>query len=282
MKSDPKEIRERFDKLLSIMKQLRSPGGCPWDREQTHRSLISCLVEETAELTEALLSDDEQLLIEELGDVLLQVVFHAELAREEGRFDMGDVLDVLSNKLITRHPHVFGAGVRLGSAGEVTTQWEAIKKGEKEKANRKSLMDGIPLQLPALQYAAKVQSRAAKVGFDWPDRAGVMGKMEEELAELEEVIGEKEQLPPDASAAVREEVDLHLEEELGDLLFTVVNLSRHLGVTPEQALQVANRKFSKRFRAMEAIDPQLMQRSPEELEEMWRQVKLKDSSSPSV
>ncbi len=272
----------RFEQLLSIMSQLRGPEGCPWDREQNHRSLISCLVEECAELSEALQGGTDNELIEELGDVLLQVVFHSEIAKEEERFDIEDVLTALIEKLISRHPHVFGAGRQLNSSGEVVHQWEEIKKGEKEKRQRKSLMDGIPIQLPALQYAAKVQSRAAKVGFDWPDHRGVEEKLVEELNEVKEAFLEKEKLSCEATEEEKERVELRLEEEMGDLFFTVVNFSRHLGVPPEQALQIANRKFSNRFRMMESMEPQLSQRSMDELEELWQKAKAISASHPSV
>lgn len=280
--NDRSSVAIRFEQLLSIMSQLRGPEGCPWDREQNHRSLISCLVEECAELSEALQGGTDNELIEELGDVLLQVVFHSEIAKEEERFDIEDVLTALIEKLISRHPHVFGAGRQLNSSGEVVHQWEEIKKGEKEKRQRKSLMDGIPIQLPALQYAAKVQSRAAKVGFDWPDHRGVEEKLVEELNEVKEAFLEKEKLSCEATEEEKERVELRLEEEMGDLFFTVVNFSRHLGVPPEQALQIANRKFSNRFRMMESMEPQLSQRSMDELEELWQKAKAISASHPSV
>lgn len=275
------QISSHFVELLAVMTKLRSPEGCPWDREQNHQSLIPCLVEECAELNEALLENDDAHLIEELGDVLLQVVFHAELAREEGRFGMGEVIAALNEKLISRHPHVFGEGERLGQANEVVELWEAIKKREKEKQNRLSLMDGVPLQLPALQYGAKIQSRAAKVGFDWPSLKGVFEKIDEEIAELKGAIAAEEKRAANSSANEKETLRLQTEEELGDLLFTLVNLARHLDLAPEQALQRANRKFSTRFRAVEQLEADLKNCTAEELELLWQKVK-RNGAPPSA
>ena len=263
-----------FEDLVEIMARLRAPDGCPWDREQDHHSILPCLTEESAELAEAIAEGDDAHIREELGDVLMQVLFHAQIAREGGRFDIDDVIDDVSRKLVSRHPHVFGEGDKLRTAGQVVTQWERIKKGEKDKQSRKSLMDGIPVQLPALQYAAKMQTRAARAGFDWKDADGVYDKIAEEIEEVKRAGSACDALSETAPAEHRVRARKHLEEELGDLLFAVVNLGRHLGLTPEEALRASSRKFARRFRAMEAMRPDLETLSAGELEDLWRVVKL--------
>jgi MazG family protein len=227
-----------FDDLRAIMARLRAPDGCPWDREQTHGSIKDCLLEEAYEFLEAVEDDDTHHMREELGDLLLQVVFHAQMASESGRFGMDEVVQELSEKLVRRHPHVFGDTAVSGS-DEVVVNWEAIKNAEAGKEERRSRMDGIPRTFPALLRAKKIQVRAAKDGFDWPDAAPVWAKVEEEIGEVREAVAEG-----DAD---------HVEEEVGDLLFAVVNLSRKLGVDPEIALQRANSKFDARYRGMEAL-----------------------------
>lgn len=225
--------------LQRIMTRLRAEGGCPWDREQTHQSLKPYLIEECYELLEALDQGEDHEICEELGDVLLQVVFHAEIAREEDRFDLQQVAHILNEKLIRRHPHVFGAE-EVADADGVVRQWEEIKKSEKQARGHQqpSVLDGVPQHFPALLQAHKLQKRAAKVGFDWPDPAGPFAKIREEIAELE--------------AAHQAGDQTEIAAELGDLLFALVNLSRHLGVEPEGALRDGNAKFSRRFRALEA------------------------------
>ncbi|GMV66143.1 MAG: nucleoside triphosphate pyrophosphohydrolase [Candidatus Hinthialibacteria bacterium] len=222
-----------FEKLCEIMHRLRSPGGCPWDREQTHSSLIKYLIEESYEVAEAIQEGDDPELVRELGDVLLQVVFHSEIASQEGRFTVEDVLQAICHKMIERHPHVFG-DARVEDSDAVLKQWEQIKK--KERGEDSSILEGIPKTLPALLRAERLQSRAAKVGFDWDHPQQIIEKIEEELSELKESLSQGQD---------------RIEEELGDLLFTVVNLARFLKMDPENALQECNGKFIQRFQHIE-------------------------------
>ena len=226
-----KEGGLRLLDLLRTMHRLRAPGGCPWDREQTHRSLARHLLEETHETLEAIDSGDPERLRDELGDVLLQVIFHAEVASEEGTFDIDDVAAGVVTKLIRRHPHVFG-DVQVGSSAQVLVNWERIKQEEEGRGH--GVDDEIPATLPALARASKVQRRAAGFGFDWRTREGAMAKVREELAELEEAPADR------------------LEEELGDVLFAVAALARRLSVDPETALRGATRRFGERFERMRA------------------------------
>ncbi|WP_196603034.1 nucleoside triphosphate pyrophosphohydrolase [Pectinatus frisingensis] len=220
--------------LMDIIKRLREPGGCPWDIVQTHKSLRRNLVEEVYEVIEAIDMNDPTLLCEELGDLLMQVVFHARMAEETGLFSIQDVVDGVTAKLVRRHPHVFG-DVTVKDAGEVLMNWEAIKRQEKQY--RKSVLDGIPKDLPSLMSAYKLQNKASKVGFDWPDIKPVWEKLAEEIKELQQAAAGS-----DKSA---------VEEELGDVLFTVVNLSRFLQVDAEMALLTSSRKFRQRFSYVE-------------------------------
>lgn len=220
--------------LADIIATLRSPGGCPWDIAQTHKSIRQNLVEETYEVLEAIELENPDLLCEELGDLLMQVVFHARMAEEAGMFSMQDVVDRTTDKLVRRHPHVFG-DIQASDAGAALLSWEAVKQVEKKE--RKSKLDGIPLGLPALMEAQKMQHKAAKVGFDWDDVAPVWEKVAEEIGELKEAIAEKDQA--------------HVEEELGDLVFAVVNLARFLKIDAETALRCCSRKFRKRFQHVE-------------------------------
>ncbi len=222
----------RVLELIKVMHRLRGPDGCPWDREQTHRSLGRHLLEEAHETLEAIDSGNPERLRDELGDVLLQVVFHSEMAMQEGTFDVDDVAAGIVAKLVRRHPHVFG-GARVDSAAEVLVNWERIKQDEEGHAGR-AVDDEIPATLPALARASKVQRRAAGYGFDWRTREGALGKVREELAELEEA-------PPERS-----------EEEFGDLLLALAALGRKLGVDPETALRKATRRFAERFERMRA------------------------------
>ena len=223
-------------RLYDVMKRLRAPGGCPWDREQTLHSLKPCLLEETYELLEAMDSKDLALHVEELGDVLLQVVFQCAIREEEGLFTLDDVAEALTEKLVRRHPHVFG-DVKVKSSSQVLTNWEAIKQTEKGKPADRSAIDGVPAALPALLKAQRIQTKASRVGFDWEDATGATEKIEEELSELKEAVasGNKQ----------------HMTEELGDLLFSVVNYSRFIGVDAESALEGTSKKFSRRFREVE-------------------------------
>lgn len=223
-------------RLYEVMKQLRAPGGCPWDREQTLQTLKPCLLEETYELLEAMGGEDLALHVEELGDVLLQVVFQCAIREEEGRFTFDDVARALTDKLVRRHPHVFG-DVDAATSGQVLRNWEAIKQTEKGKAADRSAIDGVPAVLPALLKAQRIQSKASRVGFDWKDASGALEKIEEELAELKEAIavGDKG----------------HIEEEMGDLLFAAVNTCRFIDVDAENALEGTSKKFARRFREVE-------------------------------
>jgi tetrapyrrole methylase family protein/MazG family protein len=214
--------------LVRVMARLRGPGGCPWDREQTHQSLARHLLEETHETLEAIDQGDPDRLREELGDVLLQVVFHAEMARREGTFDVDDVAEGITSKLVRRHPHVFG-DVEVDSAAEVLVNWERIKTEEK---GEHAVDEEIPVSLPALSRAAKVQRRAAGSGFDWRTKDAALAKVREELAELERAGSDE------------------AEDELGDVLFAVASLGRRLNVDPETALRKATRRFSDRFERM--------------------------------
>jgi tetrapyrrole methylase family protein/MazG family protein len=234
---------ERLRELLKVMARLRGPGGCPWDAEQTHQTLARHLLEEAHETLEAIDSGDPERLKDELGDLLLQVVFHAEVGRQEGSFDIDDVAETLVRKLIRRHPHVFG-DVDVDSAAEVLVNWERIKADERGGDPREVDHD-IPASLPALARAAKVQRRAAGFGFDFRSAAGALAKVHEELAELEV---ETDAIPHDVGGASRTEAPVdRVEDELGDLLFATTVLARRLNVDPETALRKATRRFAERF-----------------------------------
>lgn len=232
----PYKRAETFDlsPIVEVMRRLRSPGGCPWDIAQTHESLRKHIIEEVYEVIEAIDEENAEHLCEELGDLLLQIVFHARMAEETGSFSMQDVVDGITEKLVRRHPHIFG-DVSVSDAAEVLVNWEAIKK--REKPERTSVLDGIPKGLPALMTAEKLQKKAADVGFDWDDIAPVWEKCAEETAELKDAVSEGDKA--------------HIEEELGDLLFAVVNLARFLKVNPELSLMATNKKFSRRFAYVE-------------------------------
>lgn len=258
--------QSQIDRLLDIMHTLRAPGGCPWDIEQTHESLIPCLIEEAYEVAEALREDDSEAMADELGDLLLQVVFHAEIANETKRFDFEDVAKAISDKLVRRHPHVFGDSDVDDSEG-VLRQWEQIKRqekgGSKNDHHIKKANDG----LPSLMSARKLQKKAAEVGFDWPDLEPVVGKIHEELAEVEE--------------ALAGEDHAHLGEEIGDLLFAVVNLARKKNFDPETLLAATNTKFVKRFQQVEerlkAEGKSLQEASLEEMDAKWDAAKCEES-----
>lgn len=260
-----------FGKLREIIAKLRSPEGCPWDREQTHRSLRKYFIEETFEALEAIDEEDMDALRDELGDVLLQIMLHAQIAEEEGTFDISDVIAALSEKMVRRHPHVFG-DVRADGVEDVLSNWQAIKAQERAESGREeppaSVLDVVPSGLPALMKAAALQKKAAKVGFDWDRPSGIAEKIIEELREFEEVLAQEEGAPG------RED---RLHEEMGDLLFAVVNLARFLGIDPEEALAGANRKFSQRFRYMEEKlrlrGKSFDQTGIDEMERYWQEAK---------
>ena len=262
-----KKDRYTMEDLLEIMALLRSPEGCPWDREQTHQSIRADFLEETHEAIEAINQEDTAGLQEELGDVLLQVVFHSQIERERGSFQFDDVVDGICKKLIVRHPHVFGE-VTVDGTGQVLQNWDAIKRQTKGGKTQGELLEAVPRSLPALMRAAKVQNRARRVGFDWPDISGALEALDSETAEL------KEALVSGDPAAV--------EEELGDLLFSAVNVTRFAGTDAEQALTSATDKFIRRFVEVERLAGQrgidISSAGLDKLDELWREAKMTDSS----
>jgi nucleoside triphosphate diphosphatase len=252
-----------IDKLLEVMTRLRDPAkGCPWDLQQDFASIAPYTVEEAYEVADAITREDFAALRDELGDLLFQVVFHARMAEECGRFDFDDVAAAITDKLLRRHPHVFGDAAQR-AAGAAEGSWERIKAAERAAHEDDSALSGVARALPALKRAQKLGKRAGNAGFDWPDRCGVRDKIHEELDELEAAAGGRD--------AAR------IEEELGDLLFAVVNLARHLEVDAEQALATANLKFERRFRDMEreiaAAGGSLRDHSLESLDRRWRAAK---------
>ncbi len=288
------------------MARLRAPGGCPWDREQTFDTIKPYTLEETYEVLEAIDNRDWPELTGELGDLLLQVLFYSEMAREAGHFSVDDVLDRLSNKLVSRHPHVFG-NVKADTPAEVLRNWEALKAQEKEKekeirgaadgnnkaesANAQSVLAGVSSKMPALMEAYKLSSRAAHVGFDWPELEGLFAKLEEETTELRE---ELKAVPTQSfkgpsvgtgiagsgKPQVAPELRSRLEDEVGDLFFVLVNIARYLSLDPESALRKTNRKFKRRFQWMEerlrANGKAPQQASMDELESLWQQAKQQE------
>ena len=256
----------KFQSLLDIVERLRAPGGCPWDREQTHASLKRNLLEECYEVLEAIDSNDPQALAEELGDILVQVAFHADIARENGEFSVEEVLAHINEKLVRRHPHVFGSET-AADASEVERNWERIKQAErKSQGERKSVVDGIPRDLPALTYAQLLQDRVGRAGFEWDDISGVLDKLVEEVEELRRASNQDERV-----------------HELGDVMFTIVNLSRWVDIHAEDALRQANARFRSRYLSMEALAAQrgldfdslpLMQK-----EALWQEAKQLETPS---
>jgi len=286
---------ERFERAVSIMARLRAPGGCPWDREQTFDSIKPYTLEETYEVFEAIDNRDWKELEAELGDLLLQVLFYSEMAEEQSSFSIDDVLDRLAQKLIDRHPHVFG-DVKAETDTDVIKNWEMLKAAEREKREPASdrppsLLAGVSRSMPALLEAHKLSSKASQAGFDWPNVEGLLDKLREETAELEDLM---EGLPAagprprqhamagSRRSPIAEELKNGLEEELGDMLFVVVNLARFLSLDPESALRKTNRKFRRRF---EWIEQQLrlegkapQQASMDELELLWQRAKQEERS----
>jgi MazG family protein len=262
------EKGRQIERLRAIMHRLRAPGGCPWDAEQTHESLISNLIEEAYETVAAIRANDQENLCEELGDLLLQVVFHAELAQEDQRFDLDDIARGVCDKLVHRHPHVYGtSGDSTMSTDAVLAQWENIKRAEKGEGE-KPYLHGVGKGLPALLRAAKLQKKASKVGFDWPDTSGIASKIDEELAEVREELAKHEPGTPASP---------ELEAEIGDLLFIVTNLARKLKVDPEAALEGTNQKFLHRFQEIEkglkAQNLTLEEASLEQMDAIWNAAK---------
>jgi MazG family protein len=263
MPADPTTTGERFERLVAIMARLRAPGGCPWDREQNFDTIKPYLLEETYEVLDAIDQRDWPHLAEELGDLLLQAVFFAQMASEEGKFRIDDSVDAITEKLIRRHPHVFGDG-SAKTADDVKRRWDEIKAEEKKTKGEapRGLLESVPRKLPALVEAQQISSKAAAVGFDWENAGQVLEKLDEELHEL---------------ARAREQgSQAELEGELGDLLFVLVNLSRFLKVDPEQALRKTNAKFRKRFAYVESRAT-LPGAPIEEMEALWQDAKSLES-----
>ncbi len=290
---------ERFERAVAIMERLRAPGGCPWDREQTFDSIKPYTLEETYEVIEAIDNRDWDELAGELGDLLLQVLFYAEMAKEQQTFSVDDVLDRLSTKLIDRHPHVFGE-VEARTSADVKRNWEALKVEERKKQKRTkesesganaapaSLLAGISSAMPAMLEASKLSSRAAQVGFDWPNVEGVFEKLDEETKELRQHLRElPEPVHPHGRGVagsgrqtLPQELHDRVEEEVGDLFFVLVNLARYLSVDPESALRKTNRKFKRRFQWMEKRLAEngrsADQAGMEELESLWQAAKREE------
>lgn len=286
---------ERFERAVSIMARLRGPGGCPWDREQNFDSIKPYTLEETYEVLEAIDNRDWDELTGELGDLLLQVLFYSRMAEEEKRFSIDDVLDRLSNKLVNRHPHVFG-DVTAETSAEVLRNWEALKAEEKKKrlesgkgkqtTNEESVLAGVSSAMPSLLEAHKLSSRAAHVGFDWPNIDGLFDKLDEEITELK---SEVEQVPAAArakkvgvagsgKAQIPEELRHRVEDEVGDLFFVLVNIARYLTIDPESALRKTNRKFKRRFQWMEArLRTSGRNPSQAEMESLWQEAKAQEA-----
>ncbi len=259
----PEKMRQ-FQTLVDIFDRLRGEGGCPWDREQTHRSIRENLLQETHEVLEALDEDNARKLCEELGDLLMQIVFHARIASEYGEFNIGDVIEGINKKLIYRHPHVFG-DVKVKNSGEVVQNWEELK--HKEKGKEESVVSGVPKELPALTYSQEIQRRAATAGFDWKDAGDIMAKLVEEVGELKEAGSKKQQ-----------------EAEFGDIMFTLVNVARRMDIDLETALRETNLKFYRRFIKMEELARERgleFSRLPlSEQDKLWEEAKRSEADSP--
>jgi len=259
---------DNLQKLLDIMEKLRDPNdGCAWDVEQTFETIAPYTIEEAYEVAEAIDNKDMDALKDELGDLMFQAVFHARMAEEEGHFNFADVIDAISDKMIRRHPHVFG-DENYRDSEDQTIAWEEQKARERAAKKQKSILDGVTVGLPALTRAVKLQKRAARVGFDWPNTSGVIDKLNEEMAELsEELIAKKQDHEK-------------IEEEFGDMMFVYANLARHLKIDPEQALKKANNKFTRRFNKVEQEienkQSSFDQYSLDELEELWVKAKKEE------
>jgi tetrapyrrole methylase family protein / MazG family protein len=261
-KAENETYLDKFERLVKIMAVLRGEKGCPWDKQQDHRTLMPYVIEEAYEVIEAIEENKPNRIAEELGDLMLQIVFQAQVAKDNGEFTISNVLDHINDKLIRRHPHIFG-DVEATTPGEVIKNWEEIKLKEKGATLRKSLLDGIPAALPALLYARRLQERASGVGFDWESIDGVLEKAEEEIEELREAIqtGDKDKIT----------------DELGDLLFVLVNVGRWLEVNPEEALRKTSKKFIRRFSHIEQkakmMGKDLSEMNIYEMEDIWQSSK---------
>lgn len=280
---------KKFEDLVGIMARLRGEGGCPWDREQTYDTIKNYLIEETYETVESIENRNYEALCEELGDVLLQVIFLSQIAGEEGRFDIGDVVDAISSKMVRRHPHVFG-GTTVANSGEVLKNWEQMKQSERlekraseaENVPAPSILDGVTRRIPAILEASQLSQRAARVGFDWSRAEEIMDKLHEEIDELRQAMVNvsNSQIDEIESAAKTVEV----ENEIGDIIFVAINLARHFKIDPESALKKTNQKFRDRFRHIERrlfeANKTFEQTSLEEMERYWQEAKQQDSSPP--
>ena len=274
MPETPKDTGRAFVRFVELIARLRAPGGCPWDREQTHDTVKPMTIEEAYEVAEAIDEGDDPELASELGDLLLQVVFHAEIARERGAFAIDEVIARVSDKMIRRHPHVFGQE-SAETAGEVLRNWEAIKHAERAAKGRapgeESMLDSVSRRLPATMEAFQITTKVSRVGFDWPDATAVFAKLDEEVAELKAAVLAKES--GNASAVA---------EELGDVLFAAVNVARLLGEDPESCLKAANRKFRSRFRHVEerlkAQGRTPAESTLDEMEALWQEAKARERS----
>ncbi|MER3431158.1 MAG: nucleoside triphosphate pyrophosphohydrolase [Blastocatellia bacterium] len=268
-------MRNEFEELIEVMRRLRAPGGCPWDREQTHVSLAPYLLEEAYETFDAIhesaATGNYEPLKEELGDLLLQIIFHSEIAEERGDFNVGQIASDITQKLIRRHPHVFG-DTRMENARAVLDNWDTLKANErlasgKPQPARESLLDDVPVHFPALLEALKLGKKAAKVGFDWKRPEDILEKASEEIGELRDAIEQGE--------------PAKIEEEIGDFLFAVANLARHLEIEPETALKRTNRKFRKRFKFIEerlrSTGVSFESASADEMEQLWNEAKRHDA-----
>lgn len=253
---------KELDRLVEIMRRLRGPGGCPWDREQTLESLKPYLLEEAYETLEAM-DEGGDALKGELGDLLLQVIFQAQICEEKGEFSLEDVIEAIGEKMIRRHPHVFG-DIEVKDSNEVLINWEKIKKDEREHRDRISVLDGIPKGMPALMRAEKIQKKAAKTGFDWERVTDVLDKVEEEIKEFREALNEKNRA--------------EMKNEFGDILFSLVNLARHLEINSTESLISTTNKFEERFRYVES-KCDLSESSLEKMEKLWEEAKKKEKKS---
>lgn len=265
---------EKFAELVQLIARLRAPGGCPWDREQTHESLKPMMLEEAYEVVEAIDEGDDEELIGELGDLLLQVVFHSQIADEESRFTVAEVIDRISTKMVRRHPHVFGEDTAQTS-DEVLRNWEAIKEAELQEKGKKedegSMLDSVSTRLPAVMEAFQMTTKVSRVDFDWPDVPSVLEKLDEEVAELKEAV------------AAEQPNHQEIAGEVGDLLFVAVNVARLLGVDPESALKTSNRKFRRRFRYIEDRLREQGRKPADsdhiEMDALWDEAKLKEKQA---
>jgi len=264
---EEERVAQLFSELVKIMERLRSQDGCPWDREQTHDSLKPFLIEEAYEVLEAMESHDTERFKEEMGDLLFQIIFHTQISAEIGEFNIEQLLEKITEKMIRRHPHVF-SDARVANSQEVLFNWEEIKRKEKGGKRKGSALDGIPRDLPALLRAHRLQDRASRLGFDWPDMEGAYAKVEEEMAELKSALEEGDRQ--------------RMEEELGDLFFSLVNVARFIEVNPEEALRKTISRFIRRFHHIEEglkqRGQEMGKETLEEMEKLWQEAKGKEQS----